>query len=327
MVSTVSTMVMMSTMAWWLWPKARLEHDNLLGDNDFIRRPSNISLARTNTPPKQKTSWWPAWYRWWWGSQENNYIISLYLNDYYIFQRDKWTINDKTPTNRALTQNRVATPCLRSGRGFTISPLVQVEKFDEIFPPFIVEKPCFYTYLHIFKRRIRGDLGDEKWDIFCLQHLSFPPCCLNDQSFCLPGPPIPLFTFFAHSVNILCTICTMCAMYNASVSAQSILYIFCTLLTVCNVNKALIVHCCRAAPGSHLAHHSGRWRASIRGSLLSQNFKHTASKSRLSVARPGFIFHKTLLTAQPNARTWFIYDYKQYSLNIIQIIHQRDYWW
>ena len=56
MVSTVSTMVMMSTMVRWLWPKARLEHDNLLGDNDFIRRPSNISLARTNTPPKQKTS-------------------------------------------------------------------------------------------------------------------------------------------------------------------------------------------------------------------------------------------------------------------------------
>ena len=127
---------------------------------------------------------------------------------------------------------------------------------------------------------------------------SFPPCCLNDQSFCLPGPPIPLSTFFVHSVNILCTICTMCKMHNASVLAQSILYIICTLLTVCNVNKALIVHCCRAAPGSHLAHHSGRGLASIRGSLLSQNFKHTASKSRLSVARPGFIFHKTILTAQ-----------------------------
>ena len=124
---------------------------------------------------------------------------------------------------------------------------------------------------------------------------SFPPCCLNDQSFCLPGPPTPLFTFFAHSVNILCTICTMCKMHNASVLAQSILYIICALLTVRNVNKALLVQRCRAAPGSHLAHHSGRWLASIRGSLLSQNFKHTASKSRLSVARPGFIFHKTLL--------------------------------
>ena len=37
----------------------------------------------------------------------------------------------------------------------------------------------------------------------------------------------------------------------------------------------------RLAPGSHLAHHSGRWRASIRGSLLSQNFKHRESKRRL----------------------------------------------
>ena len=66
------------------------------------------------------------------------------------------------------------------------------------------------AFLPIFKRRIRGDLGDEKWDIFCLQLLSFHPCCLNDQSFCLPGPPTPLFTFFAHSVNILSQGCISC---------------------------------------------------------------------------------------------------------------------
>ena len=36
--------------------KVRLEHDNTLRDNDFIRRPSNISLART-TFSRQKTSW------------------------------------------------------------------------------------------------------------------------------------------------------------------------------------------------------------------------------------------------------------------------------
>ena len=38
--------------------------------------------------------------------------------------------------------------------------------------------------------------------------------------------------------------------------------------------------CRRLARGSHLAHHSGRWRASISGSLLSQNLKHPPSKRR-----------------------------------------------
>ena len=124
-----------------------------------------------------------------------------------------------------------------------------------------------------------------------------------------------LCTFCEYSVYIVhCTICTMCKMHNASVLAQSILYIICTLLTVCNVNKGFIVHCCRAAPGSHLAHHSARGLASIRGSLLSQNFKHTASKSRLSVARPGFIFHKTLLTA-PGILYKFILCKQKYDSN------------
>ena len=246
--STVSAMVMMSTMVWWLWPKARLEHDNLLGDNDFIRRPSNISLARTNTPPKQKTSWWPAWYQWWWGSQENNYIISLYLNDYYIFQRDKWTINNQTPTNRALW-HKTESPHLVFALvvGLQSVPWFKLKYFHLL----LLENLAF---VHIFKRRIRGDLGDEKWDIFCLQLLSFPPCCLNDQSFCLPGPPIPLSTFFTHSVNILCRICTMCAMYNASVSAQSILYIF-------------VRHCEQCEQGTHCTMPPRRSRVTLSSSL------------------------------------------------------------
>ena len=47
------------------------------------------------------------------------------------------------------------------------------------------------------------------------------------------------------------------------------------------VQRSILLFAARLAPGSHLAHHSGRWRASIRGSLLSQNFKHRESKRRL----------------------------------------------
>ena len=138
----------------------------------------------------------------------------------------------------------------------------------------------------------------------------------------LPERSILLFAGASNTtLYILCSFCEY-SVYNlfnvnnvqSSVSAQDILYIICTLLTVCNVNKALFVQCCRAAPGSHLAHHSGRWLASIRGSLLSQNFKHTASKSRLSVARPGFIFHKTLLTA-PGILYKFILCKQKYDSN------------
>ena len=122
-----------------------------------------------------------------------------------------------------------------------------------------------------------------------------------------------LCTFCEYSVYNLYNLYNVCNVQCLRLSSKHFVHFF-TLLTVRNVNRALFVQCCRAAPGSHLAHHSGRWLASIRGSLLSQNFKHTASKSRLSVARQGFIFHKTLLTA-PGILYKFILCKQKYDSN------------
>ena len=124
-----------------------------------------------------------------------------------------------------------------------------------------------------------------------------------------------LCTFCEYSVYNLYNLFNVCIVQCLRLNSKHLVHLLYTVeLTVCNVNKGFIVHCCRAAPGSHLAHHSGRGLASIRGSLLSQNFKHTASKSRLSVARQGFIFHKTLLTA-PGILYKFILCKQKYDSN------------
>ena len=108
-------------------------------------------------------------------------------------QRDIWTINNQTPTNRALTQNRVATPCLRSGRGFTISPLVQVE----IFPPFIVEKPCFFTHFQAQEYR--------RWRWRKVRYILFATPLLPSL---LPERSILLFAGASNTtLYVLCTFC------------------------------------------------------------------------------------------------------------------------